>query len=124
MAHKTTNLNPECILDMVIGLPGGTRPPSKAVSCARLGGALMKRFFVLFVSSTLLFPLFILLGTVISSSTIAAQLTATWTEASIVDGFNVERATGKTGTFSKIATMKATSYTDTNLAVGTTFCYR
>jgi hypothetical protein len=54
----------------------------------------------------------------------AAQLTATWTETSIIDGFNVERATGKTGTFSKIATTTVTSYTDVNLAAGTTYCYR
>jgi len=55
----------------------------------------------------------------------AAQLTATWTEASTnVDGFQIERATGTTGTFSQIATTNVTSYTDANLAAGTTYCYR
>ena len=56
----------------------------------------------------------------------AAQLTLTWKDnANNEDGFEVERRTGTTGTL-VIATKgpNTTSHTDSNLASGTTYCYR
>ena len=57
----------------------------------------------------------------------AAQLTATWTDNA--DGtamFKVERKTGTGGTYSQIGTTPtgATSYVDTGVVAGTTYCYR
>ena len=42
------------------------------------------------------------------------------------DGFRIERRTGTTGTYAEIAALgvNAASYTDVNLANGTTYCYR
>ena len=57
----------------------------------------------------------------------AAQLTLTWTDNSTnEDGFKIERKIGTTGTYAQIAVTGAsvTSYTDSNVADGTTYCYR
>ncbi|HWP22578.1 MAG TPA: fibronectin type III domain-containing protein [Candidatus Binatia bacterium] len=57
----------------------------------------------------------------------AATLTLTWTDnSSNEDGFNIERKTGTAGTYASIATVGAniTSYSDSNLADSTTYCYR
>jgi hypothetical protein len=57
----------------------------------------------------------------------AGQLQLGWTDNSNnEDGFKIERKTGTTGTFTHIATVGAnvTSYTDTNLIDGATYCYR
>src|SRR5262249_27120097 len=56
-----------------------------------------------------------------------AQLTLTWTDNSAnEDGFGIERKIGTSGTYGQIATIgaNATSYTDTGLTAGTTYCYR
>ncbi len=56
-----------------------------------------------------------------------SSLTIGWQDnASNEDGFTVERATSISGPFSPITTVGAdvTSYTDTNLAEATSFCYR
>jgi hypothetical protein len=57
----------------------------------------------------------------------AAQLQLTWIDNSTnEDGFGIERKTGTSGTYSQIATVaaNATSYTDTTLLDGVTYCYR
>ena len=57
----------------------------------------------------------------------AGQLQLTWTDNSNnEDGFKIERKLGTTGTFSQIDTVgvNATTYTDTNLTDGATYCYR
>ena len=57
----------------------------------------------------------------------AAQLQATWTDASTnITGFAIERSTGTTGTFAPIATTAGTvtAYTDSSVTGGTTYCYR
>lgn len=56
----------------------------------------------------------------------AGQLHLTWTDNSNnEDAFKIERKTGTTGTYIEIATVGAnvTSYTDTNLTDGATYCY-
>src|SRR5262249_39669324 len=57
----------------------------------------------------------------------AAQITLTWTDNSTNEsGFKIERKTGTTGTFAQVATVGAnvTSYIDSNLTGGATYCYR
>jgi hypothetical protein len=57
----------------------------------------------------------------------AATLTATWTDnANGTAFFKVERKTGTTGTYSQIGTTPtgATSFSDSTLTSGTTYCYR
>jgi len=61
------------------------------------------------------------------AETMAGQLTQSWVDNSAsATGISVERSQGSTGTFTEIATTSgaATSYTDTLLADGTTYCYR
>src|SRR5262249_8536705 len=61
------------------------------------------------------------------STVTAAQLQLGWVDNSSDEtGFNVERKTGTTGTYSQIASVGAniTSYTDSNLMNSTTYCYR
>jgi uncharacterized repeat protein (TIGR02543 family) len=57
----------------------------------------------------------------------AAQLTLSWTDASDnEDGFAIERRTGTSGTFARVASVSpnVTTYTDPNLASSSTYCYR
>ena len=57
----------------------------------------------------------------------AAQLTLSWTDASDnEDGFGIERRTGTSGTFARVASVSpnVSTYTDPNLASSTTYCYR
>jgi hypothetical protein len=57
----------------------------------------------------------------------AAQLTLSWADASDnEDGFGIERKTGTSGTFARVATVSSNvnTYTDASLASGTTYCYR
>ena len=74
------------------------------------------------------FPIFVLvLAAMIWPVESAAQLTLTWTDNSTnEDGFAIERETGPTGTFAQIATVgpNVTSYTDSGLMSGATYCYR
>jgi hypothetical protein len=54
-------------------------------------------------------------------------LDLTWTDSSDnEDGFKLERKTGTTGTFAQVAVVgpNTTSYTDSGLTVGITYCYR
>jgi Chitobiase/beta-hexosaminidase C-terminal domain/Family of unknown function (DUF6298)/Putative collagen-binding domain of a collagenase len=56
-----------------------------------------------------------------------AQLTLTWHDNSIDESsFPIERKTGTTGTYSQIASVAAniTSYVDTGVSHGVTYCYR
>src|SRR5262245_43500761 len=83
-----------------------------------------KSFLKLFLLSFL----FTLL-TVFSSPGVvtAAPLTLSWSDNSTnEDGFRIERRTGTTGTYAEIATVgvNTVSYTDVNVADGTTYCYR
>src|SRR5882724_4393894 len=57
----------------------------------------------------------------------AAQLTLTWTDNSTNEsGFKIERKTDTAGIYAQVATVgvNATSYSDVNLATGTTYCYQ
>jgi len=57
----------------------------------------------------------------------AAQLTLTWTDASGGQAASrIERKTGTTGTYALVAQQPAgvSSYVDTTVAAGTTYCYR
>jgi len=57
----------------------------------------------------------------------AGQLTESWANnGGGATGISVERSLGSTGQFTEVATTSATatSYTDTLLADGTTYCYR
>jgi len=77
-------------------------------------------------------PIFLILALLVAAVTWheqvdAAQLTLTWTDNSDnEDGFRIERKTGTSGTFAQIATVGAnvTSYIDSGLTSGSTFCYR
>jgi len=63
----------------------------------------------------------------ISHIAAAAQLTLSWTDASDnEDGFGIERRTGTSGTFARVASVSSnvSTYTDPNLASSTTYCYR
>jgi hypothetical protein len=55
-------------------------------------------------------------------------LTATWVQdpTSVVSEYSIERATGTGGTYAQIATTAAgvTTYVDSSVAAGTTYCYR
>ncbi|MBI2531840.1 MAG: fibronectin type III domain-containing protein, partial [Deltaproteobacteria bacterium] len=58
---------------------------------------------------------------------LAAQLILSWADNSTSeDGFNIERRSGSSTTFTRIATVGAnvTSYTDGGLLDATTYCYR
>ena len=83
-----------------------------------------KSFLKLFLLSFL----FTLLTVLSSPAAItAAQLTLSWSDNSTNEaGFRIERRTGTTGTYAEIATLgvNTASYTDVNLANGTTYCYR
>ena len=56
------------------------------------------------------------------------QLTATWVEDAtmVVDGYSLERATLPDGTYAQVATTASgvTTYTDSTVTAGTTYCYR
>ena len=57
----------------------------------------------------------------------AAQLALTWQDNSSDEvGFAIERKTGTSGVYSQIASVAAnmTSYVDTNVNIGVTYCYR
>jgi Divergent InlB B-repeat domain len=61
------------------------------------------------------------------SGTAEAQLTLQWTDNSNnEDGFKIERKLGAGGTFQQVSTTgpNATSFADTGLSNGTTYCYR
>src|SRR5215467_9541316 len=61
------------------------------------------------------------------AETIAGQLTGSWANSGGgATGISVERSLASTGTFTEVATTSATatSYTDSLLADGTTYCYR
>jgi len=76
---------------------------------------------------TPLIPLLLLAAMVWPAESFAAQLTMTWIDNSNnEDGFQIERKQGQAGTFSRIATVGAnvSSYTDSGLADGTTYCYK
>src|SRR5262245_53342157 len=58
---------------------------------------------------------------------IAAQLILTWTDNSTnEDGFKIERKTGSNGTYAQVATVgvNVTTYTDSSLTDGITYCYQ
>ena len=70
---------------------------------------------------------FLLTALTWQSQASAGQLQLAWTDNSNnEDGFKIERKLGTMGTFSQIATVgvNVTSYTDTNLTDGATYCYR
>jgi hypothetical protein len=67
------------------------------------------------------------LTTIYHAEATAAQLFTTWTDNSTTEAsFSIERKTGTSGTYVQVATVGAnvTTYTDANLAAGTTYCYQ
>src|SRR5262245_10306031 len=57
----------------------------------------------------------------------AAQLTVAWADTSLNEkGCKLERRNGSRGTFTPVAKVKpnVTSYVDTSVVVGRTYCYR
>src|SRR5437016_9834103 len=58
----------------------------------------------------------------------AWQLTATWAQntSDVISGVSVERATGPSGAYAQVATTATgvSTYTDSGLTSGTTYCYR
>jgi len=76
---------------------------------------------------TFLIPLLLLAAMIWCGEAGAAGLNLTWADNSInEDGFKIERKQGQAGTFSQVATAGAnvSSYTDSGLTDGTTYCYR
>jgi uncharacterized repeat protein (TIGR02543 family) len=62
-----------------------------------------------------------------TTATAASRLTITWSDKSTNEaGFRVERKTGTTGTYTQIAQVSAniTSFIDSTVTAGTTYCYR
>jgi hypothetical protein len=71
--------------------------------------------------------LLLIIGSVWSVETYAAQIILAWTDnSSSEDGFKIERRTETTGTFTQVGLVGAnvTSYIDAGLTGGTTYCYR
>jgi hypothetical protein len=71
--------------------------------------------------------LFVLAALIWHENVDAASLQLSWVDNSQnEDGFDIERKTGNGGAFLALATIPAnqSSYTDTNLSDGTTYCYR
>ncbi len=70
----------------------------------------------------------VILGVVVGPSvTTAAQLNLSWVDNSGGQAnFIIERAPGSAGTYTQIAqnSLGVTSYTDTTVSLGTTYCYR
>src|SRR5712691_4791460 len=66
-------------------------------------------------------------ATIYHAEATAAQLTLTWKNNSTNEsGFKIERKTGTSGTYAQVATVgvNVTSYIDSSLATGTTYCYQ
>ena len=85
------------------------------------------RFHRNFLRYFIVIFLFLLSGLSWQGQADAGQLQLAWTDnANNEDGFKIERKLGTTGTFNQIATVgvNITSYTDTNLTDGATYCYR
>ena len=62
-----------------------------------------------------------------ASESFAAQLQLNWADNSTNEtGFKIDRKTGTSGTFAAIATVGAnvTSYIDSTVVAGTTYCYQ
>jgi Chitobiase/beta-hexosaminidase C-terminal domain/Putative collagen-binding domain of a collagenase len=62
-----------------------------------------------------------------NDETVSNVITLAWTDNSDnEDGFGIERKTGTNGTFSRITTVAAnvTSYSDSGVVAGNTYCYR
>jgi hypothetical protein len=81
-----------------------------------------------FASLPIIFIFISFVGTIFPSvEAFAAQLQLSWFDNSTnEDGFKIERATGVGTPFTQIATAGAniTTYNDSNLTAGTTYCYR
>jgi len=80
-----------------------------------------------FLRCFILIFFFVLIALSWQSQASAGQLQLTWTDNSNNEnGFKIERKLGTTGTFGQIATVgvNVTTYTDTNLTDGATYCYR
>jgi Fibronectin type III domain/Divergent InlB B-repeat domain len=88
----------------------------------------LRRFTVRYIiSKSLVFLLAISSVVIIRASVNPASFQLTWSDnSSNEDGFNIERKTGSSGSFSRIATVGAntTSYVNSGLADNTTYCYR
>ena len=75
----------------------------------------------------LFFLLLVLAPLVTYGVSMAAQLRLTWADNSTnEDGFKIDRKTGTNGTYAQVASLGAnvTTYTDSTVIAGTTYCYR
>lgn len=54
----------------------------------------------------------------------SSSITVTWNSVSGADNYNVYRSTSSSGTYSSIATVYSTTYTDYNVNAGTTYYYK
>lgn len=87
----------------------------------------MTRFGESFSLRSFCFSIALLAFLIIGREATAAQLTVTWGDASSnEDGFKIERKTGTTGTFAQIGTaaVNTTTYLNSNIPDGMTYCYR
>ncbi len=125
MGRKATDLRPE-YRATVAGLPGehvasfrsryAQQPEEDKVSVKK---CLLRCFILIFF--------FLLTAVSWQSQASAGQLQLTWADNSNnEDGFKIERKLGTTGTFAQVASVgvNVTTYTDTNLTDGATYCYR
>jgi hypothetical protein len=93
----------------------------------RRSEALMRRLMTLQKIKKRPLMLLLLTALTLTGEAIAAQLQLAWIDNSAnEDGFKIERRIGTAGTFVQIATVgsNVTSYTDSNLSDGTSYCYR
>jgi List-Bact-rpt repeat protein len=81
---------------------------------------LVKKIFTIAALALAIVPLSV-------GSALAAQLKLTWADNSTnEDGFKIERKVGTSGAFTQISSVavNTTSYTDSSVTAGTTYCYR
>jgi hypothetical protein len=110
-SFSPTSCSPTCSATLTINTTVSTPAGSSTVVVTATGSG---------VTKTTTFTLTVSLPT-------AAKLTLTWQDNSNnEDNFAIERKTGTTGTFSQLILMpsNSTSYVDTSVTRGVTYCYR
>jgi Concanavalin A-like lectin/glucanases superfamily/Chitobiase/beta-hexosaminidase C-terminal domain/Family of unknown function (DUF6298) len=113
-SFSSTSCSPSCSSTLTINTSSSTAAGSSNITVTATGGG---------VSKTTTFSLTVSLATVATP----AQLFLSWGDTSTNEAnFQIERKTGTNGTYVQIALVSAdvTSYVDSNLIDGTTYCYR